>query len=705
MAGITLELLAGGGAYDLGQSIVLELVNHVHQRIERFRYLDDIKPVAAALDYVENRELDSWINLQIANKTYAVPANSDRNAEDRKEWSAITSQAIASPYKSILITNKVGVSPRGKKRPLFWRHELPANVTSCQVEVVSRGNTQQVDTGYRVDLEGGNLYTNYKNFFNQTTGAYTLFFVTCTDSEGNTYHELLDPVPVAVEASWEDIDLDTGKLITDRPLYTSERASSGYTFYLNTSDTWYSRPVEGSLIQPRRPSGRDPEDSWYLRFSAGDLNAFTNSAFNRYYIPEYDRQNYSPYKPYVYSTFERLLRVNEQVLAATRRSIAIKPDIGLHLTIFVSDYENNLLRALTTDSSLHGKRYSNTSVFYEADVIRSWDNNGGFISLSTKIHASSEITAQYYYSADDYEYTGVNLNPLYNKSIRDKLVVFYIIPNADPDDNAIHHLVVDSGGVIVECSQSDGFVYRNLQLLNSDGSYNSDTVIGKKYASDITDDTFLDDYAVGYANTNSYAILAEVVFTSHALEDDMIVYDVREQGASLRPDTLEEALIGNPKILQSAVMYGEDGQEIPKNKVAVIQAPLSLRDDYGGTLKQDVAENLLTKHLDSSCLGIVEWVYPKPEITATSLTTGSVDLEWTWEGAGLTYKLYRRETPSDTWVEIHSVAGAGVPANITYTDTGLTTDSVMYYTVRAEETINSQQVLYPVTHSIGVKVA
>lgn len=705
MAEITLELIASANSsYDQAQSIVLELVNHVHQRVERFRYLDDIKPVAVALDYLENPELDSWRHLQVANRTYSIAANSDKNAEVRKEWAVATATAVASEYSEVLITNQLGVDPHGRKRPLFWRHILPANTVSCQVEVVTRGNVQKVDSGYRLSLEDGNLYTNFRNFFDPDTGAYTLFFITCTDSEGTATHQLLSPVGVAKEADWQDIDLDTGRLTLDYPVYSKERNSSGYTFYMNEGDTWYSRPTEKSLIQPRLPSGRDPEDPWYLRFSAGDVTAVTNSGVRRYYVPEYDQQYYAPYKPYIYSPYERMLWVSQRVLASTRRGLAVVPEEGLHMTLFISDFENNLLRVLTTDSSLHGKRYSNTEVFYEADQIRSWDNEGGFVALATKLHPSYQLAAQYYYEADDYEYVGYNLNPLYNKSVTDKMIVYYIIPDVDPDDQAIHHLVVDREGIIRECSQARGFSYENLKLLDSDGNYNPNTVIGLKYVSDLSTDTFISKFTVGYNNDKAYGILAEVVLLNLDDLDDMLLYDVREKGASLRADTLEDALKANPRILQSAVMYGEDGQEIPKNKVVILRAPLTLRDDYGGTLPKEQAEKLLTQHLDSSCLAVIDWEYPRVELEAWSTITGQVDLSWDWQGPDCSYRLYRRPTPAGEWEEIAVLVGSLTPVDLSYTDENVTAGDVMYYTVRVEKEVQGQTVLFPRTHSISVKV-
>jgi|15BtaG_2_1085339.scaffolds.fasta_scaffold00041_10 hypothetical protein len=705
MSQMTLELIASiNQTYGEARSISLELVNHVHQRVEQFRYLDDIKPVAVALDYMENQELDSWVHLQIANRTYGIPTNSDKNAEVRKEWVVSTSTSLSAEYKDILVTNRTGVDTYGELRPLFYRHALPTGVVECNLEVVRRGNVQKVDGGYEVSLDDKSIYTNFENFFDPDTGAYTLFYVTCTQDDGSTVHQLLNPVPSAKPATWEDIDLDTGKLTTAYPTYSSERNASGYTFYMNQGDTWYWRPVEGSLIQPRLPAGRDPEDPWHLRFSAGDLSALVNGRVRRYYVPEFDQQNYSPSKPYIYSPYGRLLWVNDRVLAATRKNIAIDPEAGLHIHIFVSDFENNLIRVLTTDASLQGVRFSDTDVFYEADQIRSYDNAGGFISLNTKLHASHQIAAQYYYEADDYEYTRQDMNPLMNSDVGDKMVVFYMVPDCDPDDRAIHHLVVDQEGVIRECSQSLGFSYPNFQLFEVDGSVNTGSVIGLKYVSDIETDTFLTRYTAGYQNDFGYGILAEVVVLDLDDVQDMKVYDVRAEGGRLRDAQQASALRANPRILQSAAGYGPDGQEVPKHKVMLLEAPLSMRDDYGGKLPKALAEELLTRHLDGSCYPVIDWTYPAPDLVAQSVSFPDVQLTWTWEGPGLTYRVYRRTNPVGEWLEIYSVAGGASPASMSYTDADVDAHDVAYYTVRVEETINGEAVLYPRTHQVAVKV-
>lgn len=700
MASLTLELQANAATGFAAKSFAtLPLVNHVHKRLEQFIYTDIIQPESVPVAYVENPELDSWRNIQIADRSYSIPQNSPSRVGLRAPFDKVTATSYSSEYKSLLITNQTFVDEFGRTRPLFYKHTLAANVTQCSLRVSSGGQRHDVDSGYVVDLENSVIYTNYLNFFNPDTGAYRLYFVVCTDDTGERTHTLLNPTPVAKEATWEDIDLDTGTLTKAYPVYSQERNTSGYTYYFNEGDTWYIRPLEQSLIRTRLPVGREPEDPWYLRFTDGDITAVTNSASRQYYVPEYDQQNFVPSKPIRFSVYERMLWVNRHTLAATRKNLNIDPENGLHITFYVYDVEGVLIRVFSTDTSKSGTRYSDTDVFYETDVVASWDNGGGLISMGVKLHPSWTVRSQYYYEADDYEYSLLNLNPLSNDKALDHMFVFYIIPDVDSDDRAIHHLIVDQGGIIIACSQDEGFAYGNLQLFDSGGAYNSDTVIGTKYISDVDTTTFITEYTTGHANDNGYAVLAEVSVLDLGREEEQLVYDVRRPGASITAAAFDTATRGNPRILQSVYGYGEDGQEVPLNAVLHIRAPITLLEDYGGDLTEEAATELLTAHLNSASYPVIEWTYLTSDITADPQNVGQVDLSWTWEAPGVDYRLYRRDNPTEEWGLIYTEVSPAL-GTMSYSDTLVTSGEVFYYAVRVYDGTYE----YPIGNSVGVKV-
>jgi hypothetical protein len=700
MAEFTLELIQHiNPDYGSPPRITLPIVNHVHKRIERFTYQRAVRSAAIPIAYLENQPVDSRANVVIADKTYLIPVNSSRLTGPRAPVSTVTSNSYTSIYKDIVATNKTFVDEYGQTRPLFWKHILPVGTVQTELQIVEHGNGHLVDTGYSVDLGAGEIYTNYRNYYNPDTGAYRLYFIVSTASNGSTKHELLNPVPVASEAGWQDIDTETGKLTKSYPVYSKERSSSGYTFFFNTASTWHIRPLNRSLLTPKKPIGLSASDPWFMRFSDGDFSANVNGAVHRYYVPEFDKQSFIPNKPIVYSPYERLLWVNNRTLATTRKNLNIAPSQGLHLNLFIYDVNDVLIKVFTTDTSLHGVRYSETNVFYEADQIQSWDNSDGLIVLGSELHLNWDFSATYYYNADDYEYTLVDLNPLSNPSVLDYSFVFYSVPDADTEDRAIHHLVVDTSGFIVFTSQDLGLSHPNLQLHNSDGSYNSGTVIGMRYNSEIFEDTFVRKYSAGFSNQYAYNILCEVSVCDIALVENMFEVDVRRPGGVIVPEKFAEVISANPRILQSRLGYGEDGQEVPQNAVMILKAPLTMLKDYGGALERNSAARLLKTYMPSAAHAVIEFEGPRSLLTGYSIETAVVYLEATWEGPELDYRLYRRSNPTGEWILVQTQSWP-VEGAVVYTDTDVASGDTWYYEVR----IFDGSYEYPSNNSLGIKV-
>ena len=698
MSQFTLELITSQeGAYDLQRYIDLDLVNHVHKRIETFMYLDDIKSSAVSLDYFESPEIDSKYNLFIADRSHQVAANSLRKIDSRNGFEKISSSAYSSPYSTVLITNRTFIDEFNKERPLFYKHILHESTVSVQLEIVQSGNLAIVDTGYVYEKDTHIIYTNYHNFFDQETGTYKLYFLTSTLSTGAQVRELLNPVSVVREATWEDIDLVTGDLYVDRAVYSKEKNTSGYTYYFSINDTWWVKPEMKSLIRVRPPAGRKSDDPWYLRITNGDISVVENSASRRYWLPEYLTQPYQPSFPYIFSPYDKMLFVADRVLSATRGSLAIDPDDNRNITIYIYDFEGNLLKVWTTNETLNGARFSNTSVFYESNKILSWDNESGIVCLTESILPAWQFFAEYTYAADDLEYTALNLNPVYNKSLLNQSIIFYIVPNADQDDRGLHYLLVEADGRISYCSQSLGFSYPNLQLLNSDGTYNSQTVIGMKYISESDVDTFITEYSAGYENSFAYLVLAEINVLDRSLASKAKIYDVRTEGDALISRD-QATFIKNPRALHSVYGYGEDGGIVPFNNVVVIQAPLTLLTAYGGNLEEDKASGLLHKYLVAGTYPIIEWTYPWSEVSCDVSVESIVTISWTWEGPDCDYLLYRRFNPNSEWELIYEVSAVS-PGTMTYTDTDLVSGDAVYYEVRLKETYE-----YPAPYYNTVKV-
>lgn len=689
MPSVTLELVSHGPR----QSQLLPISAHVHKYIEQFLYTEKIADSSVPIAYYESDPIDSWKNVQIVDKTYVINDNDYEFNANEVSWTEVVAASITSKYKHLALTMESIVDASGKIKPLFFKHKLPDNTTDAHIEVVTGGNRNDVESGYKVDVENDVIFTNFQNYFNPDTGAYRLHFVISCDEDGNTYHELLNPEPAASEAGWEDVVLEgdlIGTLTTEYPLYSRESNSDGYKFDLNIEGTWYYKPIDNSMIRTMYPSARDPNTSWNISFTNGEFSTILNGRLRRYHVPEYDMQPFAPSKPYMYAPYRTMLYVNKNVLVTTRGKTAIDPSSGKHITIYVYDENDVLKSAYTTDGSLEGKRAFKAeesvvanaqNVFYETDKIESVDNQNGFVLFNIELDANQSYYASFFYESNNLEYSYVDFNPIQNKDVMDHMYVFYMIPDANPNDRSIHYIKVNRAGVIVETSQNFGRSHPNFQPLNSDGSVNSNSIVGMKYNSNLEPTTFYNSYCLPNNYDWAYYVLCEVVVMDLAQEEDSLVVDVSREGAVIKEESFRDAIRANPKVLQSVLGYGKDGQEVPENAVVVINAPVELLEDYGGVLTRLKAEKMLKAYTNQAVHSIVDWVYEKPELTGWSKVAGEVELTMSWEGPDLTYNIYRRENDVDEWELIDFIENPE-EGSVIYTDTGLTSKKTYYYSLR-----------------------
>jgi hypothetical protein len=617
----------------------------------------------------------------IFNRTSEVVENRPR-LPTAETYDVLYGDSYVSVYRDIMATNQTFINANGDRQPLWYKHRLPDGAVDVRLEVVTNGNRLPVVGGYVVDVGAGKVFTNYRNQFDSNTGAYVLYWLLVSLEDGSTITQLLAPEAAAREAQWEDIDLDTGSLRTDYPLYVRDEGVGTNTFDFNVVDTWYVRESTDSLIQPLAPMALNAERPWFVRFTNGEFVAYVDSAARRYRIPEYELQPFSPVRPYIFMPFEKLEIVNGRVLKAPRDRLAIIP--GLHVTVYAHDYAGDLVKVITSDESLWGSRYGNSSVLYESGIAGA-DNVGGFIALGLDLDPSWQVSASYYYEADDFEYTGIDLNPVLNKSVRDKLVVFYLIPDVEDGERALHHLVVDKDGVIVEASQPD------MQLWISPGVVNTDTAIGVTY------EVWIATMAPGGTESAGYMLLAEVHPVSSADQRDCTIVSVRREGGV---PVSTEVIARSPAIQHSLYGGNPEGFTVPKDRVVVIEIPLYVLEDYGGWLTQDRAIQAATAHLDIATYPVVRWVYPQVRLSGTRTNAGEATLRWKWQGPGI-YRLYRKTSLVSSWELVTTVTQNTEPGsrNMSYVNTGLSS-GVYYWGVSVEE----GAVEYPVPYAFGLEV-
>lgn len=698
MPSINLELLAESiGTYNPLVTKSVELINHVHKRIEQFHYRQNLANTSVPIVYLDTKQFNSKKNLQVINKAWQVPLNNTFLASDNTNIFSTPTKTFNAPFKRILATNKTFTNSKSKEEPLFYKHVLPENTEDAYLEKIENGNKKRIAGGYVEDYSNNAIYTNLKNAYDQTTYSYTLYYVVSVDSAGVQTRSLLNSEPVANEATWEDLDPETGDPKDSANAYYVNQSGSGFVFSFVQNGPWYIKPLEHGLIQPRSPDGFYSAEPWFMNFSIGDFYTTVNNAVYRYYIPEFAKSAFTPYSPILFANAFPMFLINKRHAYVNTKSIFIRQADNIHLIVRVYDANNVLIKLLTTNENDDGKRF-NKDIHYEYGRIVSWDSHSGIVAFDFDLSLGSRLDADFYYTATHYSYTDVDLNPVLKANKNNYSYVYYLIPNANVNDKALHHLILDDGGNIIYTSQGPLGTYLNLQPKQLNGSFNTNTVIGKKYISDLEEDTFSTLFTVSGTNSYNYLVLAEVNFINDQTIEDIEHIDVQREVRGL---DLEEAVTFDSKILQSKYGYGEQGQEIPLNGVTVVQPPLTLLEEYGGSLSENEVVSLLKTYHPSVNALIVDWTYPYSEFSLNMVATtetAAIKIIWDWMGDDKTYKVYRSNSETGEWSLIHTKTNPA-EATLSYIDEDLEAGEIWYYQVR----ITQNNIEFPTRYTLSAK--
>ena len=655
---------------DCEQTISLDIHSFVHKRLESFVYKDDISISSVPLAYIDSQPLLSNKNIGLIDRSYSVYGNSILSLNEDNYGFIASSDKIASEYSELLITNMEAVDEVGNSRPLFYCHILRENTVSVKIERINSEGLTSLDKTFLIALDDNKIYTEAKNTCSLETGKYDFYMITSTDSDGIQLKELLSLVPVAREAEWEDIDLETGLFKDGVIAFTKEKNSSGYSYYLSESDQWFYSPKQTNQIKIKVPNRLDIEDSWYLEISNGDFFCYINGALRRYWCPEYYSQDFFPSFSYKFSQQINLNRITSRFLKCNKET-AIDVSESRNITLYIYDYENNLIKIWTTDASLEGNRFSNSSIKYELGIIESWDNSSGLIYVNEDILASWRIEAEVFTKHTNYTYKLLNFNPLENESIINKLIVIYLVPDRSDGENSIHHLICDEYGNILSCSQNE------LKALNEDGTINLNSIIGKNYL--LGESNFFINYSAGQENDKAYLILGEATLKDVSSIGEIDLYEINQRGKqviSFDSDTFSKS----PKALLSEYGYGNRGLIYPTNNSLIIKPPVTLLEEYGGVYIKSQAEQIMKKFVPAGVYCIFDWLSPNTEFACDNTVEGEVTINVLWEGPAYLYRLYRRVNNSEP--ELLETFESLTEVEFTYVDTDYTSGDYLEYEVK-----------------------
>ena len=667
---LNLELINYGNQVEENISIN----SYISSPIESLRYSKYIDDRSIALEYIDSEEVNSKENLAIKDLSWQLPKNNENFFNNNEEFEVET-QSFYSEFKDLLMTNKVGLDIQNQEIPLYYRHKR--KVKEASIHCVKNGDNFVISRGYL--LEDNFVYTNYKNYFEEASGKYIIYYVSGIDLEGNSFNELLDPVPVVKEAEWQDIDIDSGELNFNT--YTKETEGLGYRYNLTienlacssktTSEKIYAKGSEKNLIKMLKPEAYSLKSDWIARVQNG---AIVQDGL-LYKLPEYNNQAFNPEYKMIHFRNKECFRVNSNVIKLPVKEIKISAAMYMHIEVFISDSEGKLLNAITTNQNLVGSLIDNVSY---KEGISSWDQEEGFVEINFSIMPDQIITANFYYKAESFLVKEINFNPFFNEKIIYNKYFFYVKPFVAGMKKALEWLVLDEDDRILECSQE------NLKLeLNN--NFNPNTIIGK-YLKD-----FKEEYFYSFANNYKYMELSEVSLEEDFYLDEISNFDIREK-TSIKEANYELMINRQWKILQSKFGYGDLGQVVQKNNLLYIEVPYSLLSEY----TELEIEDMLRKHIPATLEILIEYTYPKSKIEFNNLNIGEVQLNLSWEEPG-EYKIYKSQTKikRDESQVIVSITSTEEEV-LTYTDLDVESGKTYYYWVRVNEN--------PYSNTYGVKI-
>lgn len=600
------------------QETEINIISVVNSHIDSINYSKFISNQDVALEAIEFEEINSNDNLEILDLSWQHPKN---NINFLNQIFKVKTKSFILPYTNVLITDQYEFDIEGNEMPLFFKHKK--KLKEARIEVRRSGKELEEFYGYK--FVNNYFYTNYTNQYDYDTGSYVLYYIVGTDLEGNSVNELLNTEAAIKEATWEDIDLDSGEIRNNT--YTKEILPEGTSFRIsddvkkecgteNNESEYFIKLVDQNLIQLLPPDEYSIKNTWNVRVSNG---AFWSNG-KKYFVPEFENQNFNPEFGLIKKSFKNSYLVNENVIKLASKNIRYNPVNELHLDLLIYLNEE-IVEAISSDPNKIGTRYKDSEIFWENKILHV-DERNGFVELNKSLELTKEIKSDYFCFVDDYLIKEINFNPTINKNIIYNKYFFYLKPNILPGFKSIEWLILDEDNIIVECSQE------NLKV-EYNNTFNENTVINE------TLNTFKNLYCYNHNNDNEYLILGEVF-----LKEDYYLDEINHLELSFQNKiNINSSANRQWKLLQSEYGYGEKGQAVQKNNILYLKVPKKLLD----TMSENEIDNALRRKLKAGTDIVIEYDIEESLLNITLPVVKKVFINMNWEGPG-NYKLYKSDS-------------------------------------------------------------
>lgn len=631
---------------------------NVIKRREEIVYRSSVPPESANVSYVASQEVNSSVNLSVADRSTSLQANRVSEVDPTNLSQVKTFQINTENF----VVTDIFVTPQNtiESVPLFYRHILSTeNLARVDATAIPDSNDFNVATGVKIvevrildqtlqpvkvsdslfDLEKGIIYSNLLSEYNGT-GDYVFYYVEyVVNDNGNivTFVDLLNNQPVYRVAEFDDLT-GTLQIQTDgRKVYLLDETTNNFTVTLPITNDYAFQPLSTSRIEVLPPVSSSVNDTWFVRVTNGTFFTNLNGILYKYYISEFLSQVFSPEPPLKLSQTEFSTVLTSNIIKLDRENITQDESLELFVDIIINDSDGNGLAAYTTNSSIVGNIASNGQAYTKWENvnrtgIKSIDHRTGFVDVEgIDLVSDYEIRSTYYFEEDSYEFTLVNFNPISNREVLTSRTVLFIDPDTSlvTKSQTLFYLKVDLTGRVYE-SNWPAFDNENEALLAT-----GDPVYYEQYPTFLpaaNHHVFIDEFTVEGSQTGAFLVLADMTVSPAFAANQVSKTDTRVRGGgvieSLYPDVRDQY----PETEWLWDVGYWDGIPYPGNASYLVEVPVDVLQGSGGQFTMSEVRDIAERHTAAG-------VYPVTkaygvEVTVSGLNPGEGTVEILWGSSG-----------------------------------------------------------------------
>lgn len=657
------------------------------------------------IEYIRAPAITSTANVFINDRSFNLRSNQIFDIDNVIEFTSISTNLSTQDFlvTDIFTTGSSTVTPAA----LFYKHTVSnkafissAGDSITNIELLSTNQSIIKLQESKFDLTKGIIYFNEKNSFDTITGQidirYVRFSVKKSDGTTKAYTEILNPQPVFHQATFADLD-DFGKLAVDSSAYLIEKVVNNFVLTLPYPLRKFAiKELSQTKLKIEPPRNTSVKDPWFVSVRNGDvlqnLSTISGQDIRRFRIAEFNSQSFAPYSPH--KTVNRINAriLNEHTIQLLHTNIGTDSLENLIIRLYIKDEDGNLKLALSNDLNDQGLRagldktgnwitftggvgYNEDNKLLEKSGIRSIDSLGGFIDILDILFTTDTVEATYSYKETLYEFSTINLNPIYNRDILNQNIVLYIKPETDTSlSKSLFYAIVDKEtGYVIDTDDTDTVISGiNIKNLISQQRLSYTTSSGIEYS--LVRDASIESQSLvpfNIINDNQYLILGDVSVGEITAPQDLALFDVRIEGGAIKPEVILEKK--ELKSINTLFWNGGrwDGLPYPGMASMMVEIPLSIDSDHNGRFTPQQTRDIVETHIAAGTYPIIKHYGIDPIITDATAVTSGFKITWSDNRSDLFYNIYYHVQPAGQFTLANITPLAAASPNI-LTVSGLT---------------------------------